>query len=266
MEKERNLLENPERIFDLSPDVLKSTTPLLFVPGWSNSAATSREGLKDLASHGRRVLSLVPTPGEQSEKAKDLLELLKTKGVEKTDALAYSEGAINLSLAALAEPDRFRNIVLIDPAGTAEHGSMWEMASRFAQELSSEMKTTLSTGAHKKEAHHTVADVLGRIGRHPVTTVRELREIAETDIFPILGQLHESGIGISIITGVDDKIFEMQEFQDKKELGKYIDGFYSVAGGHAEIIKHPDQYMSLADQALDALEARSKNKSSSKED
>ena len=50
-------------------------------------------------------------------KALTLRDVLNHKGVEKVDVIAHSEGAVNAAIAALLNPEKFRNIIFFGPAG-----------------------------------------------------------------------------------------------------------------------------------------------------
>ena len=69
----------------------------------------------------------------------------------------------------------------------------------------------------------------------------------------MLRDLHQKGIGISVIHGVDDPVFPMDKMQEIVKADQ-IDGFYSVKGDHNEIYVHPEKYIPLVDEALQSLE------------
>lgn len=116
---------------DIVPDEMKTDIPVFFAPGWSITIDSIEKPLKELAKQKRRVVSLsharIDGSKEETEelrKAVSLLSILERKQIEKTDAIGYSEGAINLLLVARQYPEKFNNIVLLNPAGLTGGGKI----------------------------------------------------------------------------------------------------------------------------------------------
>lgn len=188
--------------------------------------------------------------------------MLEEKQIEKTDAVARSEGAINLLLAALANPDKFRNIVLIAPSGMVGKDSFFELAKRFGESGKQRAAEKPHPALGQASQESAPLELFKYIGKNPVRAVKEAMAISSTQIHEILKTLHDRGIGVSIIAHVDDKVFPMDRMQDeaaKQNLGAYIDGFYSTRGFHGSQHEHPEIFMKLADQALDAMEKKRLN-------
>ena len=98
-------------------------------------------------------------------------------------------------------------------------------------------------------------ETLKYIVKNPGKSFQEAKAISVAEIHEVLKELHERGIGVAVIHGVDDPVFPMDKMQETVKKDQ-IDGFYSVKGGHDEIWVHPEKYVALADQALDALEKK----------
>lgn len=75
--------------------------------------------------------------------------------------------------------------------------------------------------------------------------------------------LRQQGIKIAIIHAVDDKIFPMEKVIENSSR-KMVDDFYSIKGTHSQIGLYRQKYMELVNNALDDLEALSKQKNFSK--
>jgi len=256
-------------VLDLMPEKMGSEVPVLFAPGWSNSPETLRPSLDVLVENGLRTISfahsrkseLLESPEgvskEELQKALTIIGILEEKGIEKTDLVGYSEGGINGLIAASLFPEKFRNIVLVDPAGMVGKNSLLSLPVNMTKELCGSVAAAIRDKKFRQPVVSVAKDILTHIRKNPMMSFREVHEISQAEVLEMMQELRKKSVGISVISGTDDKVFPMDEIQKnlKKES---VDGFYSVSGGHAEIILHPQQYMGLVAEALRALEAKSK--------
>lgn len=285
----KSLLEeqfaNPERIsigneeidvYDVSPERLKTNIPAFLAPGFSATPMAHEQNILGLAKAGRRIIS-VDSPhglaehkvgeklaGEHAEvelaKLSAVMEALKERGLEQADVIAHSEGGIYMALAAYLYPGKIRNMVFIEPGGMVGKDNVFRLGIGMAKELSSQAA---------REARRTDSDRQAKKLRNPLTPLRviasnwkrsweSVKAIAGIDdVIDMMKTLKERGVGISIIHGVDDKVFPMERVQKELNAG-VITGFYSVRGGHNEIFLRPEQYTKAVDSALDALETKGK--------
>ena len=267
-EKQIDLVRIPHESIDIKPEKEKSPVPVLFAPGWAITPKILERSLEVLAGKGRRAISLAHTrenvlketqkgyPLEELQKTFALLSLLEEKGIEKTDAIAYSEGGINLSIAAAEFPEKFRNIVYLAPAGIIGKDKFPKLLGRFnAQSI----KTTFGAIA-KLETRKPVLNYWMEFKKYIKNLPLSLKEsvaISQADILQMMKDLKKMGIGISVVHGVDDKIFPMEKVQENIKK-QHVDGFYSVKGGHHEIFLHPEKYIGLVEKALTVLEQKQK--------
>lgn len=102
----------------------------------------------------------------------------------------------------------------------------------------------------------TVMKELGKyIASNPVRAFKEGWGMANTQIDELIEKLREHGIGIVIMSGVDDPVFPTEKMVTRLQGGS-VDGFLSVRGGHGQIGENPERYVVAALQMLDALETK----------
>jgi pimeloyl-ACP methyl ester carboxylesterase len=268
--KEINLHGEAVRVVDIAPEKLKSETPTLMVPGFS----ATPEGLKDAilrtAEAGRRVISAYAPHGIETHRGEEsdleqaqarkldmLLDLLDEEGIKKVNVIAHSEAAIYVTVAAILYPERFENIVLVEPAGLIGEDNFFDLLKRFLADVREQMKQDKIRPKAQNPSPLSVGikSVLSDISE----SYEEVKAISRSDITPALKKLHELGIGVSIIHAVEDKIFPMEKIQQMIKADM-IDGFYSVQGPHNSIMLYRP-FGQVAEEALTALE----NKRSGKE-
>lgn len=163
-ERLRAQLENPDtinlyggevlNIIDLQPERLKAETPVFWLGGWGSTIQVMENNILNLAECGRRTLAVDAPHGISSahiahhtegrehaiheielRKVAALLKALDEKSIEQTDIVAHSEGAIYGVSAALLRPERFRNLVLVDPAGMVGEDSQERLVKGAALDL-----------------------------------------------------------------------------------------------------------------------------------
>ncbi len=264
---------------DIQPEKLKTEVPTVWMKGWGTTPDNYRDNILRLAEKGRRVLAVDNVYGVEgakaeevdAQKAKELgleglmldkvvayLKMLDMKeGLDKVDVVAHSEGAIHAIFAALLRPERFRNLVLVDPAGMvgedkAERllkGATLDIALQVARLYKRE--GILGTA---KKMHGANMGMNKAIASGPKETWDSIGTITKTQIHELLGTLRERGIRVSIIHGVDDKFFSMDDVQKMTKSGT-VDGFYSTKTTHNEVYLNPKLFNTLIDFSLDSLEA-----------
>ena len=281
-------------VLDVSPEHAKTEVPTMIAPCRGVRPDVYRYNIEVLVGAGRRVVAVdaihgVDTQEEgdkphiEQRKAAAMLQTLQAKGIDRTDVLAHSEGGLYAVMAAVQEPARFRNLVLVNPAGIIGRDSPWRLGKGFIEDS----KVEAARRAHKTDRDATdpkqfLKDILAKPGR----AFQEALAISQSDIRDMLRYLKEKGIGVSIIHAADDRGFPMErvqverrpnesekEYQDRVEKVRrgdvatagesrgninttMVDGFYSVEGSHNELIQRPDLYTKLVEHALTAMEKK----------
>jgi pimeloyl-ACP methyl ester carboxylesterase len=283
------------RVYDMQPKEAKTQTPTLVVPGWVTGPGVFKEHLRTLVESGRRAISVDAPHGVAHEidsqqafgevanselrRIAAFMGALDASGIEKTDAIGHSEGGFDVALAAAMYPERFGNIILVDPAGIIGSDSVASLAARFTWDQVKGIAGSLRDGTLSARI-----DLLNKGAPatllHPVHSWREVRSLAAANILDLLTHIKSQGIGVVIIHGADDTAFPMERAQKEIQktvvqqvgpredmqtrnderleqiTGQVLDGFISVKGGHADFIVHAPEYTRLAEGQLTALEAR----------
>ncbi len=262
-------------VVDIAPENLRDETPILLVPGWSETPQTYKTALKIIANEGRRVITVgySRTGGKvekdeevpQAEARKSLLlsQVIEAKNLDQVDMLACSEGATNGLIVASAYPERIRNVVLFTPAGLTEKSNVAMLMARFMKLMVKEWPQVLASP--RKHSHYftTAFETAKYIAKNPVRTLQEASAISSSDIHKMMQDLQRQGVMMSVIAAVDDPLFAVnkiiEEFRrDKEKSGQLpaLEGFYSIKGSHNDRTTHPEILMPFALDALNGLQRK----------
>lgn len=256
-------------VVDIKPEKEKTETPVVVAPGWAASPEVFKDNILTLAEEGRRTISIDAAHGIESKedvdfpevelrKATALIETLNHKELDKVDAIGHSEAGIYVTIAATLHPEKFRNLILINPGGMVGEDNLGRLSKNFAHDvLIKQTMDSIKDSQRIKPIIRAFKEASKSIVNSPTKTMKEVMAISNTQIHELLKNLKSQGIGISIIHGVDDKAFPMDKVQEIAKTDQ-LDGFYSVKGTHNEFYLKPKEYSALANQALSALEAKYK--------
>ena len=285
--------ENPEivevngqkvEVLDIKPLNQENEIPVVLTTGYGAPPSLHiKTNILEMAKLGRRTIfvniprEIEPDPNtentEEIEKyffrqITTLLAVLDAKDINKIEVVANSEGGIYMTIAADLYSERFENLVLCNTAGMIGDDSGIKLVGRFIIDGMDAMidmlqrRKNMSAGA-QKQIDEGIASFQNYVMSNPKASWEEIKVIASEKIRERIRSIRQKGIGVSIIHTVDDQVFPMDRIQ--KEASKkspdeetLVDGFYSISGGHGEYSINPEKYTWLADQALDALEAKKK--------
>ena len=290
---------HPVRVLDIRPQEAKTEVPVIMAPGYGTlSPEDNKVNILEMARQKRRTMFVdeprgvdgVLEQGKSEEhelagekvdsffmrQAETAIAVLDKKEIAQVDAVGHSEGCLYLVVAASMHPERFRDLVLFDPAGMIGDDSFSELAYRFLKENIAEMmemdkrrKNGELSAAAEAQAKKGDEDFIAYLQEDMPESLDEIRAIAAQQIRTLLKRAHDNGVMITIIHGVDDDVFPMARVQEQvartdseKEDGEdlIVDGFYSVKGGHDGFLLNPERYTRMADEALTALEEKRKKK------
>jgi pimeloyl-ACP methyl ester carboxylesterase len=253
-------LVNKEDIIEINPEKVKDETPVLFSPGWGIKDI-SKSIMELIAKEDRRVISTFfsreeklmesgskeDIPVAELQKAMALIEVIKDKGIDKVDAIGHSEGGLNLVIAACLYPEKFRNIVLIAPAGMMGKDSPLDLAIRFLKDESIE-EIKNKKGINMNSLYSYIKDVIIHTSKNLPLVVKEVKAMTSIDIFEMTKYLKEKGVGVGLVCGANDKVFPIEEVM--KNMGeKNVDYFISTKSNHGSLVFNKE-YVSLAENLL----------------
>ena len=262
-------------VVDVSPEKIKDEVPVFLAPAWACDLGLYKSAMETLVNKDRRVVSLEHPrrggdleagskeqspeellkkyPTEELRKALNILSVMEQKHIEKADFFAHSEGAINTTIAAMLHPEKFRNIIFFAPAGLIGEDTFTRLIQGFmGQSKRPESIADMPiTDKEKEDGKAAMQSVLKSLTTNPLRGLKEAVEISKSQIHEMIRYLHDKGIGIVVMSAVDDPVFPMREM---KKIAKtdMIDGFLSTRGGHGAM----DEHIVWADKMLTALEGQ----------
>jgi len=264
-EESSETIKLPDRqidIVDIKPEYPKSDIPVLIAPGYAETTEIFKGSTQIIYEEDREVIALnhprhidkrmssadisdseeAELPQVALDRATDLLDIIESKNLDKVDVIAHSQGGIDVAIAASIQPEKFRNIVFVDPGGMIGQDTLPRLLGRFSK------KMIHDSYLQRKEGLKYMAE-------NPARALKEGIAISQAEIDQMLLDLKASGIGIIIIHGVDDPVFPMERVQQVAET-EMLDGFLSVKGEHDELHKNPAQYTKAAEEMITALEKK----------
>lgn len=275
-------------MYDIRPEYEKTDIPAALMPGWGGTPEMYRENMRTLAAKNRRALSVNAPHGITVDKGQfiaadidkipdavlrriaALINSLDVKQIQKTDAIGHSQGCLDIVLAATLYPERFRNVVLVTPAGMIGKDTFWRLATSFSIDVVKGYVQGITQSIAKESDSRTgrkvifepmlraLREVAGSALKDPVRAFREVLAISDAEIHELLIGLREKGIGISVVSAADDEVFPSGRMQ-KIITRDMVDGFYSVAGRHDQFQSEAETYTGVAESALTALEKKQEN-------
>ncbi len=266
------------QFIDISPTQKNTDVPIFIVHGWGvKDHATFKDVLRFFYEKKRRVFfldylsqnkkivgksykeksSLLSniTPLIELRKAEAILAVVEHKNISQFDTVFYSEGGINGVIAAIIHPEKFRNIILVDPGGLIGKDSVLKLTWRFITEIIQWTKEAVYKPKERVELMQIEKEILAHVTQNPFISIKEANAIANGDSTEMLRALHHQSIGIAIIHSINDKVFPINKIQNIVDEGM-VDYFYPVKGSHAELMVEPQKYVNLIIHAIDEVEQR----------
>jgi pimeloyl-ACP methyl ester carboxylesterase len=242
--------------------------PLVFIPGWGQTARTYAIPLRTFAERGRSVVSLfrpargrpivgdTDFPPEEVRKAQALIGVLARLRPEQVDLVAHSEGSLCAIITAALYPHRVRNLILVDPAGLIVGDRWYRLAGRFGQMI---LQCTIEAATNAAERRAMVWAMLNPTVyalTHPLRALTQVAALTRWQSLDLLAGLRGTEVGVVVITGVDNRVFPINRAGPLVREGvPLVDGFHAVRGGHAKLLGDA-RYAGAVLNAIDRLNAR----------
>lgn len=262
-------------VSDLAPERVKDKVPVFIAQAWGLGSGSYKLVMKHLFEDERRVLSVAHPriagsmdssmnvqelsegyPTAELRKAFNILEVLEEKGIEQIDAVAHSEGAINIAIAAMMYPEKFRSIAFYGPAGMMEDESWSRLAKGFAGQSAraESLKDVPITEGERAVGAASGKEVLEYIRKNPARAISEVAAIknGHQQVKDLLPYLHDLGIHIAVVSAADDPVFPQAEVRKAADTDA-VDTFISVPGGHGTIGEHPEIVMPSIEAAFEVF-------------
>jgi hypothetical protein len=72
---------------------------------------------------------------------------------------------------------------------------------------------------------------------HPLRAAAQIAALARWHSLDLLAELHDSDVGVVVISGVDNRVFPIDRVGPLVREGmQLVDGFHAVRGGHAKLL------------------------------
>jgi hypothetical protein len=258
-------------IYDLQPPQTKTDIPLMIVPGWSATPIVLKENMITLAELGRRVIAVksahgIETPADDAyplaelRKTAALMKGMENKQINQADAVSHSEAGIFMTIGAVENSDKFRNLVLVSPAGLIGRDTLPRLTKDFSLDIAGQMVKALFK---KRERLGIISRAMWEATKaiidSPKKTWEEIKAMVDFQIPELLAELKKDGHGISIVHGIDDKAFPIDRMK-KIVTDKMVDQFLCVRGSHNEMYLDPTNFSKTLDLVLDEMEAKHNKK------
>lgn len=221
---------------DKNTDTTEETFPVFFAQGYGGDK-TLPWYLKAFAKNGREAVSIgfsgkrrsnstqyiqkeglsVKVPILESDKADDIISSLDELGIEQTDLVAESAGALRALIAVAEHPERFRHVVLVHPAGLDDTGLVMTHGHVVHHQIRSVMEPRLlSERLSRKEKRLESADDQLDISNKGLGWIRaEQKAVAKSRFHELLPELKRKHphLQITIVADINDYNFRPKKLE-----------------------------------------------------
>lgn len=263
--------------------------PVVIVGGVNEAPIPLRRFAIELAAHGRSVVGFkVPQASMRADPrhtfpdtipplskahASSIVTVMNaaeknlfhsdTQGKQQFDLVGHSYGAINAVFAALNDPARVRNLILLNPAGFANQEDV--VATRFiemalrAGKMEEHFKESVQGSRYQEELHKEMKEEKPPEGysgslAHSFTAARV---IATVDIVPLLKQLSDRGVRIVVVPAEGDTLFRIEETEKTTQKAGAV--IYDLKGQHVNQVFSPGAVAAVITDTLHDMNAHPKS-------
>ena len=254
------ILGTTVEVFRARPSVPKSTTPVVFNPSWGTDINLNKRAMAKLYEAGREVISFnhmrdgIEDMDPFARQTETLETVVDRSNLPPVDIFTHSSGFLSSIDAALAHPEKYRNIVAYGPVGLGGYDNFPDFVKSFVKSGTEEV---VNAARENNQQLREVLDIrnseMSYTSKNIKRSFEEMKGISEAEVSQKLLEVRKKGIGVVIILGADDKGIEMNRVQQKVK-SDMVDGVITVKGTHDAHLIHPEQIMPLVDSVLTARE------------
>lgn len=253
---------------------------IMVIPGYSVSLSHNRELVDILASKGYDAFTFrpprrkaVPTSAVLNRQRDIILSVLAATmpDGEKVYGVAHSLGSAALLKAAQAAPERFIELVLMQPPGLADGQQFSTLVRNVSRKtLRNNVSTLRDRHLHKLMKHYDAAKKpksattrkLIRsqlssgyfIAKNPLLALREAQAAIAYDITDDAAVVKSSGVPVHIMRAHGDELFSTSKTDPRHERIMELEGVYSNIADenapHDTFWLHPEQTAQLIDASI----------------
>ena len=180
-------------VVEVTPLQPKTDIPVVIAPGWSASPSIFFNSQSLLALKGRRSLvfdhprwggKVEPNPDyftAEVRKAVALLSVIEHSHSDKVDIIAHSEAGVYSVIAAMLQPEKFRNLVLVGPAGVVGHNTFPGLLGRMTNKVLRHLAQGISDISTTITVIRANTGSLVSIAKNPIRALSEGVAISKSD-------------------------------------------------------------------------------------
>lgn len=234
----------------------KDSIPLFFITGWGASPETVKDFVEEIYKTGRHVIvidyenldSCFPitdvnyktVPCLEYNKAVGIHTIMKKRNINQADIISHSEGSVSVTVAVHMSPDKFRNVLLINPAGLIRHDTLLKLSYRFILAIYTQIH--FSKGKIHRHSISLWINVLKYVLFNPIQSFREVLRLPYCNIFIYLEQISKKVKGgIYIMYGSKDSVFPLESIVQRLKNNKQIH-MLKMKGNHIQPYLEPKKF------------------------
>lgn len=246
---------------DICPERQIDPVPILMAPGWGQSWRTYKALIERIYQTNRRCISLSlytikpqddalsDYPITEVMKLQAVMAVLDATAVEKVDVIAHSEGTFYTTLAATFYSNRFRNFVLISPAGLLANDKPHRLLGRFLYMSVKEGVAFIKNDVERKPLIDAIKTMAKYFSIDPKQRFKELLDISQIDLVRIIKSVRQNDHRVAVLHSEGDILFDSETVRKAAWEEAEVDSFYLLKGSHNSIFLQ-EGYIDIALGAL----------------
>ena len=194
-------------------------------------------------------------PETQLSKILAIQQILDHEKLEETDVIAHSEGSIHAITSAFLFPDRFKNILLMNPAGIIPMSPI-ELALSGAQEGK---VRAIENRTEKEDLSWSRVKELMRNALMLYRSVNSISDVSEEGLMmEMIKEIRSRGVKVGVLYTDRDKLFPKDKLENaitnngEYEMEDMFDHIQLETGDHGDMLK-PHEMKEIVANAFNSL-------------